>query len=87
MLFQNVFFRDNGTFTDVKVAQAMGTNVPPYHDIHWLLNNVDGLLLRPREHNVHYFNKQSEGLSHQTTIHVSTLHQSISHDLFWILLL
>ena len=45
-------------------------------------NNLDGpFLLWPGEHNVHFFHKQSERLTRQTTTHVSTEHQSILDEL------
>ncbi|MED6237276.1 hypothetical protein ATANTOWER_021960, partial [Ataeniobius toweri] len=41
MLLQNLYvpFSNNDAFTDVQVTHdAMGTNIPPYHQRCWLLN-------------------------------------------------
>ena len=41
-------------------------------------NNLDGtFLLWLRKHDVRYFHKYFESLTRQTTVHVSTVHQSV----------
>ena len=75
---------------DIPEMCRLPTNTPQYMtDPGFELytgSNMDGsFLLWPGEHNVHYFYKEYESLTHQTAIHVSTVHQSISDEL-WALL-
>ena len=88
MLLQHLYvpFSINGAFTDVQVTHAMGTNIPPYHHICWLLNFLlitiwMVLFLFGPEDMTSMISKNNLKWTRQTTAHFSTLRQSISDEL------